>query len=219
MQPYSVRVYGAACICMMFVYYCTECLTYLVGVLVHCTVVIYWLVQQVWQTSDVVTRYGISKVTVRWGEATWPMHTTTVLASTCTRYRSDLVSLIWRHHTTLYLRYCRTGVVFHSRVYAKDQYVTTYDDVKLVEPNRIRSPGRMQPPIQCTTTKNESCVYTLIGLHYPYGYNDNGPIGTSIKFDIIAYAELRVQHLNCLDPSFLPGPLRTVSHSKTVRFY
>ena len=39
---------------------------------------------------------------------------------------------------TLYLRYCRTGVVFHSRVYAKDQYVTTCDDVKLVKPNRIR---------------------------------------------------------------------------------
>ena len=27
MQAYSVRMYGAACICMMFVYCCTECLT------------------------------------------------------------------------------------------------------------------------------------------------------------------------------------------------
>ena len=30
--------------------------------------------------------------------------------------------------------YCRTGILFHSRVYAKDQYVTTFDDVKIVKP-------------------------------------------------------------------------------------
>ena len=37
----------------------------------------------------------------------------------------------------LYLRYCRTGVLFHITVHVKDQYVTTYDDVILVKPNRI----------------------------------------------------------------------------------
>ena len=37
----------------------------------------------------------------------------------------------------LYLRYCRTGVLFHITVNVKDQYVTTYDDVILVKPNRI----------------------------------------------------------------------------------
>ena len=37
----------------------------------------------------------------------------------------------------LYLRYCRTGVLFHITVHVKDQYVTTYDDVLLVKPNRI----------------------------------------------------------------------------------
>jgi hypothetical protein len=37
----------------------------------------------------------------------------------------------------LYLRYCRTGVLFDDRVHVKDQYVTTYDDVILVKPNRI----------------------------------------------------------------------------------
>ena len=37
----------------------------------------------------------------------------------------------------LYLRYCRTGVLFHITVHVKDHYVTTYDDVILVKPNRI----------------------------------------------------------------------------------
>ena len=37
----------------------------------------------------------------------------------------------------LYLRYCRTGVLFHITVHVKDQYVTTYDDVIFVKPNRI----------------------------------------------------------------------------------
>ena len=37
----------------------------------------------------------------------------------------------------LYQRYCRTGVLFHITVHVKDQYVTTYDDVILVKPNRI----------------------------------------------------------------------------------
>ena len=37
----------------------------------------------------------------------------------------------------LYLRYCFTGVLFHITVHVKDQYVTTYDDVILVKPNRI----------------------------------------------------------------------------------
>ena len=41
------------------------------------------------------------------------------------------------HHMVLYLRYCRTGVLFHITVHVKDQYVTTYDDVILVKPNRI----------------------------------------------------------------------------------
>ena len=36
-----------------------------------------------------------------------------------------------------YLRYCRTGVLFDITVHVKDQYVTTYDDVILVKPNRI----------------------------------------------------------------------------------
>ena len=36
----------------------------------------------------------------------------------------------------LYLRYCRPGVLFHITVHVKDQYVTTYDDVILVKPNR-----------------------------------------------------------------------------------
>ena len=43
----------------------------------------------------------------------------------------------WCQHTTLYLHYCRTGVLFHSTVYAKDQYVTTYHDVKRMPPTRI----------------------------------------------------------------------------------
>ena len=38
----------------------------------------------------------------------------------------------------LYLRYCRTGVLFHITVNVKDQYVTTYDDVILVYRNVIR---------------------------------------------------------------------------------
>ena len=37
----------------------------------------------------------------------------------------------------LYLRYCCTGVLFDIAVYVKDHYVTTYDDVILVKPNRI----------------------------------------------------------------------------------
>ena len=39
----------------------------------------------------------------------------------------------------LCLRFCRTGVciLFHITVHVKDQYVTTYDDVILVKPNRI----------------------------------------------------------------------------------
>ena len=40
----------------------------------------------------------------------------------------------------LYLRYCRTGVLFYITVHVKDQYVTTYDDVILVKPNRIYVP-------------------------------------------------------------------------------
>ena len=34
----------------------------------------------------------------------------------------------------LYLRYCRTGVLFQITVHVKNQYVTTYDDVILVKP-------------------------------------------------------------------------------------
>ena len=39
----------------------------------------------------------------------------------------------------LYLRYCRTGVLFHITVHVKDEHVTTYAyvDVILVKPNRI----------------------------------------------------------------------------------
>ena len=43
----------------------------------------------------------------------------------------------------LYLRYCRTGVLFHITVDVKDQYVTTYDDVILVKPNRISIAARL----------------------------------------------------------------------------
>jgi hypothetical protein len=38
--------------------------------------------------------------------------------------------------TILTSSYDTLPTLFHSRVYAKDQYVTTYDDVKMVKPNR-----------------------------------------------------------------------------------
>ena len=47
----------------------------------------------------------------------------------------------------LYLRYCRTGVLFDITVHVKDQYVTTYDDVILVKPNRIWASKPTRHPV------------------------------------------------------------------------
>ena len=54
----------------------------------------------------------------------------------------------------LYLRYCRTGVLFHITVHVKDQDVTTYDDVILVKPNRIYDSllvAHERRPLYCIT--------------------------------------------------------------------
>ena len=61
----------------------------------------------------------------------------------------------------LYLRYCRTGVLFHITVHVKDQYVTTYGDVILVKPNRICA------SLFCKN-KNEIIFDTLSLKLFPY---------------------------------------------------
>ena len=58
----------------------------------------------------------------------WPMTHMTVAI----RFHQNDVIIWYSTYVTV-----RTGILFHITVHVKNQYVTTYDDVILVKPNRI----------------------------------------------------------------------------------
>ena len=78
----------------------------------------------------------------------------------------------------LYLRYCRTAVLFHITVHVKDQFVTTYDDVILVKPNRICTAHCTLPYAYCVLlcmTYAHIYIYTMVVFVDIYGYPSDLP--------------------------------------------